>query len=147
MSSCHRAGSKRCPIHACANIAWQDLEASAGDDVLHHGTDHHVYDARELTHMADLTARLGRPLERVLAVGLAILTSGRQKAAAADYAKLANSPRFAKQKETSVRQLFTEKVLGEILGHLSQQAHGVPCSPAGPPYPSASVIRTLPPAG
>jgi hypothetical protein len=40
-----------------------------------------------------------------------------QKAAAADYAKTANTPRFAKQKETAVRQLFFEKVLGEILGY------------------------------
>ncbi len=50
--------------------------------------------------------------------------SVRQKAAAADYAKLANSPRFAKQKETSVRQLFTEKVLGEILGYEQMAAEG-----------------------
>jgi hypothetical protein len=50
--------------------------------------------------------------------------SDRQKAAAADYAKLANSPRFAKQKETSVRQLFTEKVLGEILGYQQMGAEG-----------------------
>jgi hypothetical protein len=40
-----------------------------------------------------------------------------QKAAAASYAKTANTPRFAKQKETAVRQLFFEKVLGEILGY------------------------------
>lgn len=50
--------------------------------------------------------------------------SDRQKAAAADYAKLANSSRFAKQKETSVRQLFTEKVLGEILGYQQMGAEG-----------------------
>jgi len=50
--------------------------------------------------------------------------SDRQKAAAADYAKLASSPRFAKQKETSVRQLFTEKVLGEILGYQQMGAEG-----------------------
>jgi hypothetical protein len=50
--------------------------------------------------------------------------SDRQKAAAADYAKLANSPRFGKQKETSVRQLFTEKVLGEILGYQQMGAEG-----------------------
>jgi len=48
--------------------------------------------------------------------------SDRQKTAAADYAKLAKSPRFAKQKETSVRQLFTEKVLGEILGYRQMEA-------------------------
>jgi hypothetical protein len=50
--------------------------------------------------------------------------SDRQKVAAADYAKLAKSPRFAKQKETSVRQLFTEKVLGEILGYQQMGAEG-----------------------
>lgn len=40
-----------------------------------------------------------------------------QKAAAEQYAKTANTPRFAKQKETAVRQLFFEKVLGEVLGY------------------------------
>jgi hypothetical protein len=40
-----------------------------------------------------------------------------QKAAAASYAKTASTPRFSKQKETAVRQLFFEKVLGEILGY------------------------------
>ena len=40
-----------------------------------------------------------------------------QKAAAASYAKTASTPRFAKQKETAVRQLFFEKILGEILGY------------------------------
>src|SRR5579872_86167 len=40
-----------------------------------------------------------------------------QKAAAASYAKTASTERFAKQKETAVRQLFFEKVLGEILGY------------------------------
>ena len=40
-----------------------------------------------------------------------------QKAAAASYAETARTPRFAKQKETAVRPLFFEKVLGEILGY------------------------------
>jgi hypothetical protein len=40
-----------------------------------------------------------------------------QKAAATSYAKTASTPRFAKQKETAVRQLFFEKVLGEVLGY------------------------------
>src|SRR5712691_2959299 len=40
-----------------------------------------------------------------------------QRAAAASYAKTAKSPKFALQKETAVRGLFTEKVLGEILGY------------------------------
>jgi hypothetical protein len=44
------------------------------------------------------------------------LTS-QMKAAAASYAQTASTPRFAKQKETAVRQLFFEKVLGEILGY------------------------------
>jgi hypothetical protein len=43
--------------------------------------------------------------------------SQQQLATAAEYAKTANSSRFAKQKETAVRQLFFEKVLGEILGY------------------------------
>jgi type I restriction-modification system DNA methylase subunit len=43
--------------------------------------------------------------------------SPQQLATAAEYAKTANSARFAKQKETAVRQLFFEKVLGEILGY------------------------------
>jgi hypothetical protein len=41
----------------------------------------------------------------------------RQIEAAASYAKTAKSPKFAQQKETAVRGLFTEKVLGEILGY------------------------------
>jgi len=40
-----------------------------------------------------------------------------QKAAAASYAKTASTARFAKQKETAVRPLFFEKVLGEVLGY------------------------------
>jgi hypothetical protein len=40
-----------------------------------------------------------------------------QKAAAASYAKTARTPRFAKEKETAVRPLFFDKVLGEILGY------------------------------
>jgi hypothetical protein len=40
-----------------------------------------------------------------------------QRAAAANYAKTAKSAKFARQKETAVRALFTEKVLGEILGY------------------------------
>lgn len=40
-----------------------------------------------------------------------------QRAAAASYAKTAKSPKFAQQKETAVRSLFTEKVLCEILGY------------------------------
>ena len=40
-----------------------------------------------------------------------------QKAAAASYAKTASTPRFAKQKETAVRQLFFEKVLGAVLSY------------------------------
>jgi hypothetical protein len=43
--------------------------------------------------------------------------SPQQLATAAEYAKTASSARFAKQKETAVRQLFFEKVLGEILGY------------------------------
>lgn len=41
----------------------------------------------------------------------------RQIEAAASYAKTAKSPKFAQQKETAVRGLFTEKVLGDILGY------------------------------
>ena len=41
----------------------------------------------------------------------------RQVQAAASYAKTAKSPKFARQKETAVRNLFFEKVLGEILGY------------------------------
>ncbi len=40
-----------------------------------------------------------------------------QLTAAASYAKTAKSPKFAEQKETAVRALFAEKVLGEILGY------------------------------
>ena len=40
-----------------------------------------------------------------------------QRATAASYAKTAKNPKFAQQKETAVRSLFVEKVLGEILGY------------------------------
>jgi hypothetical protein len=40
-----------------------------------------------------------------------------QLLAAAGYASTAKSSKFARQKETAVRALFTEKVLGEILGY------------------------------
>ena len=49
----------------------------------------------------------------------------RQLAAARDYAKLAKSPRFAKRKETEVRNLFFDAVLGEVLGYTK-------INPAGP---------------
>jgi hypothetical protein len=50
--------------------------------------------------------------------------SERQKAAAAAYAKMAKSARFAKEKETAVRPIFCEKVLGEILGYRQMAAEG-----------------------
>jgi hypothetical protein len=40
-----------------------------------------------------------------------------QRKIAIEYAKTASSARFAKQKETAVRQLFFEKILGELLGY------------------------------
>ena len=40
-----------------------------------------------------------------------------QAAAAADYARKARSPKFAKQKETAVRPMFIEQVLGRLLGY------------------------------
>jgi hypothetical protein len=42
----------------------------------------------------------------------------RQLEAAARYAKTAKSAKFAKMKETSVRPLFCQEVLGEILGYM-----------------------------
>ncbi len=38
-------------------------------------------------------------------------------AAAADYARKVNSPRFLKQKETAVRPVFIEQILGKLLGY------------------------------
>jgi hypothetical protein len=43
--------------------------------------------------------------------------TAQQIAAAANYAKMAASPKFTKLKETEVRNLFFENVLGEILGY------------------------------
>src|SRR5256885_6004568 len=40
-----------------------------------------------------------------------------QRKAAESYAKTAKNPKFAKQKETAIRNLFIEQVLGEILGY------------------------------
>jgi len=43
--------------------------------------------------------------------------SEQQRAAAEDYARIAKSPGFAKQKEVSVRDIFYTKILGQILGY------------------------------
>jgi hypothetical protein len=52
------------------------------------------------------------------ALGLAALNpTNEQLAAAKDYARRARSAGFGKQKETRVRQLFYEQVLGKILGY------------------------------
>src|SRR5207302_9076620 len=40
-----------------------------------------------------------------------------QRKAAESYAKTAKNPKFARQKETAIRSLFIEQVLGEILGY------------------------------
>jgi hypothetical protein len=50
--------------------------------------------------------------------------SDHQRATAAKYAKIAASARFRKEKETAVRPLFTEKILGEILGYKQFIAEG-----------------------
>jgi hypothetical protein len=50
--------------------------------------------------------------------------SPRQVKIAADYGKTAATPRFAKQKETAVRQLFFERILGELLGYKQIAAEG-----------------------
>lgn len=47
-----------------------------------------------------------------------------QQSIAAEYAKTVGSARFAKQKETAVRQLFFEKILGEILGYRQIASEG-----------------------
>jgi hypothetical protein len=43
--------------------------------------------------------------------------SVRQLQVAASYAKTAKSPKFSRQKETAVRNLFCDRVLGELLGY------------------------------
>ncbi|MHB1111313.1 MAG: Eco57I restriction-modification methylase domain-containing protein, partial [Devosia sp.] len=51
-------------------------------------------------------------------LGLVALDLDEQRVAtAADYARLARSAGFVKQKETSVRQIFFEQVLGNLLGY------------------------------
>lgn len=47
-----------------------------------------------------------------------------QRKVAGEYAKLAGSARFAKQKETAVRQLFFEKILGDMLGYRQMASEG-----------------------
>jgi hypothetical protein len=47
-----------------------------------------------------------------------------QLAAAASYAKNAKAKKFAKEKETAVRPLFFDKVLGEILGYKKFESEG-----------------------
>ena len=57
----------------------------------------------------------------------------RQLLAAANYAKTARNTKFAQQKETSVRNLFTENVLGEILGYKPYVESPGGISPPGAP--------------
>lgn len=47
-----------------------------------------------------------------------------QKAAAESYAKNAKAKKFAKEKETAVRPLFFDKILGEILGYRKFESEG-----------------------
>src|SRR5215218_3227908 len=47
-----------------------------------------------------------------------------QTRAAQDYARKASSPKFSQQKETSVRQLFFEEVLGRVLGYRTFDPEG-----------------------
>lgn len=47
-----------------------------------------------------------------------------QRAAARSYAKNAKAARFAKEKETAVRPLFFDKVLGDILGYRKYESEG-----------------------
>ncbi len=50
--------------------------------------------------------------------------TAQQIEAAASYAKTVKSPKFSKRKETEVRNLFFERVLGEILGYRQFDAEG-----------------------
>jgi hypothetical protein len=47
-----------------------------------------------------------------------------QRAAALSYAKNAKASKFTKEKETSVRPLFFDKILGEILGYRKYESEG-----------------------
>src|SRR5205085_12599173 len=47
-----------------------------------------------------------------------------QRAAALSYAKNAKAAKFTKEKETSVRPLFFDKVPGEILGYRKYESEG-----------------------
>jgi hypothetical protein len=54
------------------------------------------------------------------ALGLAAFApTPAQTAAATDYARKVKSPKFLKQKETAVRPVFIEQVLGQVLGYAS----------------------------
>lgn len=48
----------------------------------------------------------------------------RKKEVAAEYAKTIGTARFAKMKETAVRQLFFERILGDLLGYKQVGAEG-----------------------
>jgi hypothetical protein len=96
-------------------IATMDLFSAAGIDVGDGGRG-----GRSGRAAAFRTLRVPLLNFKVVARALAQFNfdlTPKQKAAAASYAKTASTPRFAKQKETAVRQLFFEKVLGEILGY------------------------------
>lgn len=63
-------------------------------------------------------ARLVSPKVIAKQLGLVALDLDRERVeAASDYARRARSAGFVKQKETSVRQLFFEQVLGKVLGY------------------------------
>jgi hypothetical protein len=71
----------------------------------------------------DAVASLISPKVIEKRLGLAALDlSPARRAAAAEYASLARSDGFAKQKEVSVRHLFYQRVLGEVLGYTSYKA-------------------------
>src|SRR5580704_2669334 len=92
-----------------------DLFASAGIDLGDGGRG-----GRSGRTALPLTLRVPLLNHKVVAEARKKLTfdpTAQQIAAAANYAKMAASPKFTKLKETEVRNLFFENVLGEILGY------------------------------
>ena len=85
------------------------------------GIDLPLVDGRSRRAPATLTRSLRIPLLNYKVVedarALVHSPSPEQVAAAADYARKIRSPKFRKQKETAIRPIFVEQVLGRVLGY------------------------------
>jgi hypothetical protein len=91
-----------------------DLFLSAGVDLPHgSGSGPAKSQTRKAARVPLVTPRVLQDAIKVSAFN----PTAEQLAAAKDYARIAKSAGFAKQKETSVRDIFYAKILGTVLGY------------------------------